>query len=854
MSLSLPSSSPTRHSSCPPPSSSPPSSPLSACSSIPGSPFFVSTHISGSSPDTRHSDLSTSLKGISSAEMTPPPMTPASMTKGLFYNPSTSPDPSRNARRQFIRERMSRKLVPYPPDPAPLEVHFAARLMGRERKPYVSGESLAKHAGHLENGLSQMRPSTLYKGYQAQLAARETARQRMLATAWEIEEAERFITFLNAMHADNEDRLKFTDAQLHSFRSLFSEHDCIEVDDDRDYLQAVYEDEREILKVISYQAEHVAKVLGSHVGNTFQSGVGASRFPSSQPEVIDDEDDGVSRASMKSGGSGSPTGSGALDDEDDPKYLGTCADYTASLGIRPDASCSAAIKCPPQRKGKAKIAKPPRGSGLNPSHEPADTQINLPDEQPQPPAQMSNFNPHQWQHHLDAHSQPSPSHSNPGHYLDSFSASCANPSYPDSSHYNYSSASYTNSLSGAGYTTHSQQDFATHSQQDFAAHSQHDFAAHSQQDFAHSQQDFAHSQQDFTHPQQDFAYAGPSAPSWVSDDEEFQALSVPPLDLQHLRPMSMGEISRSHVIHTTGPARTSKTCRRARRMPPTPRLVIPSVAPTTMGTAVAPAPAESAESPATGISPKTRKEAISVSKEHILSIIFSKDTLASLAADKKCIIKQVICDVRPGIPALLVATQWTANNKDVGNIWCTVTKFRTVFTMIIRQAVVMGYSLFPPHGCDVPPDTFRVDRVQHLVVDYPLAFMHQYSFTADGALVVHTKFNNPFILHVLTRLIWCSSYQLHTFLDASPRHQLRCAISVAGSITELVLMEQGMLQIALGRITPQMMFPTFEKINLNFSQLSDTEEAVLDEFTDNIVVYGHSQQHANVELSDFEFE
>lgn len=186
-----------------------------------------------------------------------------------------------------------------------------------------------------------MRPSTLYKGYQAQLAARETARQRMLATAWEIEEAERFIVFLNAMHADNKDRLKFTNDQLHSFRSLFSQRDCTDVDDDRDYLQVVYEDEYDILKAISSQAEHVAKVLGSCVSKSFQSGVGASRFSSSQPGVIDDEDDSASEASMKSGadGSGSPTGGGVLDDEDDPKYPGTYADYTANLGIRPEASC-----------------------------------------------------------------------------------------------------------------------------------------------------------------------------------------------------------------------------------------------------------------------------------------------------------------------------------------------------------------------------------------------------------------------------------------------------------------------------------------------------------------------------------
>jgi hypothetical protein len=148
MSPSLPSSSPPRSSSCPPPSSSPPSSPHSKCSSTPGSPLFDSFNISASSPDTRHSDLCTSLKGFSSAERTPPPMTsPASATKGsgsLFYDPSAHPDLSRNSCHQFIHDRTSRKYIPYPPDPAPLEVRFAARVMGRERKPFVSNETLLK--------------------------------------------------------------------------------------------------------------------------------------------------------------------------------------------------------------------------------------------------------------------------------------------------------------------------------------------------------------------------------------------------------------------------------------------------------------------------------------------------------------------------------------------------------------------------------------------------------------------------------------------------------------------------------------------------------------------------------------
>ncbi|KAG1815450.1 hypothetical protein EV424DRAFT_1412148 [Suillus variegatus] len=265
------------------------------------------------------------------------------------------------------------------------------------------------------------------------------------------------------------------------------------------------------------------------------------------------------------------------------------------------------------------------------------------------------------------------------------------------------------------------------------------------------------------------------------------------------------------------------------------------------------APTESIEGSTINISPETRKQAISLSKERILSIVFSEDALAYLVSDKKCIIRNVISEVRLGIPALLVATRWTANEKDVANIWCAVTKFHTSFATIIRHAVVMGYSLFPPPGCVIPPDTFRVDRIRRLVVDNALAFMHQYTFTADGALVINSKFTNPFVLHVLTRLIWCSPFGLHTFLDESPHRQLHYAIGAAGAITESALMEQGLIQLTKGRITPQMTFSTFTNIVLSLDRLDDNEKSVFDEFTDSIVVCGRSQQ-TNDELSDFVFE
>ncbi|KAG2039843.1 hypothetical protein BDR03DRAFT_1008523 [Suillus americanus] len=215
-----PVSSPPRPSSPPgPPSSSPPSSPLSSRrATTPGSPLFYSGSKSGSSPNTMHSDLCASPQSTRQERRLGVPK-PAEETDSILFDPSQSPNPERAARHQFVHDRMSKKQHPYPMYPAPIKVRYAARVMGREPNPYVSFESLLKHAGNLENGLAQLRPSTLYKGYKAKLAARETARQRLVVTAWEIEESERFTTFLDALHAENEERFGLADEELQSFRS-----------------------------------------------------------------------------------------------------------------------------------------------------------------------------------------------------------------------------------------------------------------------------------------------------------------------------------------------------------------------------------------------------------------------------------------------------------------------------------------------------------------------------------------------------------------------------------------------------------------------------------------------------------
>ncbi|KAG2124298.1 hypothetical protein BD769DRAFT_1388842 [Suillus cothurnatus] len=249
-------------------------------------------------------------------------------------------------------------------------------------------------------------------------------------------------------------------------------------------------------------------------------------------------------------------------------------------------------------------------------------------------------------------------------------------------------------------------------------------------------------------------------PMWIGDDDEFQALLVPPPDLKHLQSMLMGKIPGTHIIHTTGPTSTANRCHHATQyMPPTPHgtasmltMTATTLSETTMTAVLCVEPTKNS------ITAKTCNQAILLLKELIVSINFSSDALVSSPDDKKCIVKNIIIQVRSKIPALLIANNWMADDKDVKKIWSAVMKSHTAFAMLICQVVIMGYSLLPPQGCNIALDTFHIDWVQCLIIDNLLAFMHQYSFAGDGTLIIHMKFNNKFIIHILMQIIWCSTF------------------------------------------------------------------------------------------------
>ncbi|KAG1908562.1 uncharacterized protein F5891DRAFT_1180084 [Suillus fuscotomentosus] len=183
--------------------------------------------------------------------------------ESLLYKPDILQSPKSPSRVAYLRERSTKRHIPYPPRPSPLELRFANRVTGRVREPDFTSEQLQEHEDAISSGLSRMSFDTLYKAFKAVLASREAARHEVATSLWQVEYSERMTVFNQALHEENKNRLNLRDEQLKKIRNIFSERERTEIDDDTNYIQAVYNDECEMLRAITTQAEIISKRLGS---------------------------------------------------------------------------------------------------------------------------------------------------------------------------------------------------------------------------------------------------------------------------------------------------------------------------------------------------------------------------------------------------------------------------------------------------------------------------------------------------------------------------------------------------------------------------------------------------------------
>jgi hypothetical protein len=120
-----------------------------------------------------------------------------------------------------------------------------------------------KHEDAISSGLSRMSFDTLYKAFNAVLASHEAIHHEVATSLWEVEASECMTAFNQALHQENKNQLNLKDKQLKKIRNLFSEWDCTENDNNMDYHQAIYNEECEMLRAITAQAEIISKFLGS---------------------------------------------------------------------------------------------------------------------------------------------------------------------------------------------------------------------------------------------------------------------------------------------------------------------------------------------------------------------------------------------------------------------------------------------------------------------------------------------------------------------------------------------------------------------------------------------------------------
>ncbi|KAG1891769.1 uncharacterized protein F5891DRAFT_1197465 [Suillus fuscotomentosus] len=198
--------------------------------------------------------------------------------ESLLYQPDSFQSQRSLSRAAYLREKPSKRHVPYPPRPSPLELRFANRVTGRVRQPDFTAEQLQEHEDAISSGLSQMSFGTLYKAFKAVLAGREAARHEVATSLWQVEASERMSTFNQALHQENKTRLFLKDEQLKKIRNIFSERDRTEIDDDTNYNQAVYNDECEILRAITAQAEIISNHLGSSARRELLASTGETTY------------------------------------------------------------------------------------------------------------------------------------------------------------------------------------------------------------------------------------------------------------------------------------------------------------------------------------------------------------------------------------------------------------------------------------------------------------------------------------------------------------------------------------------------------------------------------------------------
>ncbi|KAG1837948.1 hypothetical protein C8R48DRAFT_680181 [Suillus tomentosus] len=311
----------------------------------------------------------------------------------------------------------------------------------------------------------------------------------------------------------------------------------------------------------------------------------------------------------------------------------------------------------------------------------------------------------------------------------------------------------------------------------------------------------------------------------------------------NLTMIQQGEIPVSEVVHTAGPARTTRA-RTARRvnMPVTPYLVsrTPAVSTEQHDT---PGDAQDEASSSRNIIRLAKdniNHAMGGAKVLIMRLLFSRNAMVYSRSKKRRFVNRAIEDSIPQFYGPNVVFQsfiTNAHRKQVAN---ALSAKRGKMIDFARDGVCDAFQLLAPRGHSLPPTQYRIARVSRLIQGAdPLMFMHDFYFDENDNIIVRAKFQNRFVMANVIRFVWY--WGSTSFLDTSSLKAIKNVVGVAGAATHCALYEQAKVQLDIDPFSGKAHNDKFKEIVGAMDGVTGAEKIELEQHLQYILEIGPSQ-------------
>ncbi|KAG2105171.1 hypothetical protein BD769DRAFT_1393330 [Suillus cothurnatus] len=592
-----------------------------------------------------------------------------------------------------------------------------------------------------------------------------------------------------------------------------------------DYHQAIYNDECKMLCAITTQAEIISKCLGSCARRDLLASTGEAPYLPRFVETLHNRDSitHVLHSGFTDAGTNTDTDTNSDFGEDDdssrwPDQQQSCAHHAFLV-------CKVHVKeRGSQQKTKAKVLKPPQGSGLNPSFESATDQLCIPTEQPQ--MSSFSFDVHAasggWQGDTDSAFPTQMSSGNSS--LHSWNRQGANLDGGFSHSHPYGASSLEQNMQGTnfgGSFSHSHPYSASSLEQNMQG-------ANLNGDFSYSHPYGASSLEHRTsfddhgdaHP-----YSSNNHTSYDTASLEVpsQGISYPPQGSQSFQDttagtstsevmlIQLGEIPHTEVMHVNSrPGKGGKEVKH---------------------------PSSNATYTTLGSIPNNAPSEVLTSQTLMSKSLMAKPSPIKLSDD---IIDQTVKTAMRLVTPTFEDFICGKHCKAVAN---ALSSTHGKFVDFAHEGIFNAYRLFPPWHSVTPPTIYHQHMIEKITTDADgLVFMHIYTFDQNGKVKIKVKFQNAFVMSNAIRFTWTNMHQ--EFLGDMEEEQIECLKviwALIGAATFCSLDEQSEVRVKVDRFGGMVCNRKFLTILATIRSLTGDKLTEFHDFLQYVLVVGPTQ-------------